>query len=88
MALTRRQFVVAAALACIGCAEQQSNKTAATGANMQTGMSSKQALFKSIDKNGNLVGRNEPEIGKQNLICPNWGGGRSWNPRNLADGPN
>ena len=52
MALTRRQFVVAAALACIGCAEQQSNKTAATGANMQTGMSSKQALFKSIDKNG------------------------------------
>ena len=49
MALTRRQFVVAAALACIGCAEQQSNKT---GANMQSGTSSTQALFKSIDKNG------------------------------------
>jgi len=34
---------------------------------------------KSIDKEGKLIGRNEPEIGKPNLICPNWGGGRSWN---------
>ena len=34
---------------------------------------------KSIDKDGKLIGRNEPEVGKPNLICPNWGGGRSWN---------
>jgi alcohol dehydrogenase (cytochrome c) len=34
---------------------------------------------KSIDTNGKLVGRNEPEVGKPNLICPPWGGGRSWN---------
>lgn len=34
---------------------------------------------KGIDKDGTLVGRNEPEVGKSKLICPNWGGGRSWN---------
>jgi alcohol dehydrogenase (cytochrome c) len=34
---------------------------------------------KEIDKEGNLIGRNEPEVGKAKLICPNWGGGRSWN---------
>lgn len=34
---------------------------------------------KSIDKDGNLIERNEPEVGKPKLICPNWGGARSWN---------
>jgi alcohol dehydrogenase (cytochrome c) len=34
---------------------------------------------KGIDKEGNLIGRNEPQVGKQTFICPNWGGGRSWN---------
>jgi alcohol dehydrogenase (cytochrome c) len=34
---------------------------------------------KSIDKDGNLVGRNEPREGKPAFVCPNWGGGRSWN---------
>ena len=34
---------------------------------------------KTIDKDGNLVERNEPEVGKTKLICPNWGGARSWN---------
>ena len=33
---------------------------------------------KTIDKDGNLVERNEPEVGKTKLICPNWGGARSW----------
>jgi alcohol dehydrogenase (cytochrome c) len=35
---------------------------------------------KSIGKNGELIGRNEPHVGAgPALICPNWGGGRSWN---------
>ncbi len=32
-----------------------------------------------IDEKGNLVGRNEPPIGKTTFICPAIGGGRSWN---------
>jgi len=32
-----------------------------------------------IDEDGNLVGRNEPEVGKATLVCPAIGGGRSWN---------
>ena len=32
-----------------------------------------------IDDAGNLVGRNEPPVGKPTLICPAIGGGRSWN---------
>ena len=32
-----------------------------------------------IDEEGNLVGRNEPEVGKATLVCPAIGGGRSWN---------
>ena len=32
-----------------------------------------------IDDDGNLVGRNEPPVGKPTLICPAIGGGRSWN---------
>ena len=32
-----------------------------------------------IDDDGNLIGRNEPPVGKPTLICPAIGGGRSWN---------
>ena len=32
-----------------------------------------------IDENGNLIGRNEPVVGKASLVCPSIGGGRSWN---------
>lgn len=32
-----------------------------------------------IDEDGNLIGRNEPPVGKPTLICPAIGGGRSWN---------
>ncbi len=32
-----------------------------------------------IDKNGKLLGRNEPPIGVPTYICPAIGGGRSWN---------
>ncbi len=32
-----------------------------------------------IDPQGNLLGRNEPPVGKPTLICPSIGGGRSWN---------
>ena len=35
--------------------------------------------IKGIDKDGNLIGRNEPRVGKPAFVCPNWGGGRSWN---------
>lgn len=35
--------------------------------------------IKGIDAEGNLLGRNEPEVGKPTLICPSIGGGRSWN---------
>ena len=34
---------------------------------------------KGVDAKGNLVGRNEPPLGKPTLICPSIGGGRSWN---------
>jgi hypothetical protein len=47
--LSRRQFAFAAALTCIGCAGQTS-KNSASG--MQSGAGSKEALFKTIDKNG------------------------------------
>lgn len=32
-----------------------------------------------VDEKGNLVGRNEPPLGKTTFICPAIGGGRSWN---------
>jgi alcohol dehydrogenase (cytochrome c) len=32
-----------------------------------------------IDAQGNLLGRNEPPVGKPTLVCPSIGGGRSWN---------
>ena len=32
-----------------------------------------------VDEKGNLVGRNEPPLGKTTYICPAIGGGRSWN---------
>ena len=32
-----------------------------------------------IGKKGELIGRNEPEVGKPKLLCPSIGGGRSWN---------
>ncbi len=32
-----------------------------------------------IDSQGNLVGRLEPPVGEQTIICPAIGGGRSWN---------
>ncbi|HYM10104.1 MAG TPA: PQQ-dependent dehydrogenase, methanol/ethanol family [Bryobacterales bacterium] len=35
--------------------------------------------IKGVDEQGNLIGRNEPIVGKPNLICPSVGGGRSWN---------
>ncbi|MFN7925162.1 MAG: PQQ-dependent dehydrogenase, methanol/ethanol family [Bryobacteraceae bacterium] len=35
--------------------------------------------IKGTDEDGNLVGRNEPPVGKTTLICPAIGGGRSWN---------
>ena len=34
---------------------------------------------KGIDKQGNLIGRNEPKVGVPTFICPAVGGGRSWN---------
>ena len=35
--------------------------------------------IKSIASTGELVGRNEPELGKTKLICPSLMGGKSWN---------
>lgn len=35
--------------------------------------------IKGVGAKGELIGRNEPEIGKPTLICPSIGGGRSWN---------
>ena len=35
--------------------------------------------IKGIGPKGELIGRNEPVIGKPTLICPCIGGGRSWN---------
>ncbi len=32
-----------------------------------------------VDEQGNLIGRNEPPVGKPTTICPAIGGGRSWN---------
>jgi len=34
---------------------------------------------KGITETGQLVGRNEPEVGVKKLLCPSIGGGRSWN---------
>jgi alcohol dehydrogenase (cytochrome c) len=35
--------------------------------------------IKGLDKEGNLVGRLDPPVGKPTMICPAIGGGRSWN---------
>jgi PQQ-dependent dehydrogenase (methanol/ethanol family) len=35
--------------------------------------------IKGVDAKGNLVGRNEPPVGKTSVICPSIGGGRQWN---------
>ncbi|MCB1018533.1 MAG: PQQ-dependent dehydrogenase, methanol/ethanol family [Acidobacteria bacterium] len=32
-----------------------------------------------VGENGELIGRNEPPVGKSTFICPAIGGGRSWN---------
>jgi len=34
---------------------------------------------KSFDKDGNHIGRLEVPLGKSTVVCPYWGGGRSWN---------
>jgi len=34
---------------------------------------------KGVSETGELVGRNEPEVGKTKVLCPSIGGGRSWN---------
>lgn len=34
---------------------------------------------KGIGKDGELIGRNEPELDKTKILCPSIGGGRSWN---------
>ena len=35
--------------------------------------------IEGIDKNGKLIGRNEPVVGETKLLCPAITGGRSWN---------
>jgi alcohol dehydrogenase (cytochrome c) len=35
--------------------------------------------IQGVDAKGNLMGRNEPPVGKTSLICPSIGGGRQWN---------
>ena len=35
--------------------------------------------IKGVGPKGELLGRNEPVVGKPKLICPSIGGGRSWN---------
>lgn len=35
--------------------------------------------IKGISETGELLGRNEPEVGKKKVLCPSIGGGRSWN---------
>jgi alcohol dehydrogenase (cytochrome c) len=35
--------------------------------------------IQGIGKKGELIGRNEPELGKTKVLCPSIGGGRSWN---------
>ena len=32
-----------------------------------------------IDKEGKLIGRLDVPVGQSTLVCPHWGGGRSWN---------
>ena len=34
---------------------------------------------KGFDKDGKHIGRLELPVGKSTLVCPHWGGGRSWN---------
>lgn len=35
--------------------------------------------IQGVSAKGELLGRNEPEVGKKKLLCPSIGGGRSWN---------
>lgn len=35
--------------------------------------------IEGVDKQGRLIGRNEPPVGQTSFICPAIGGGRSWN---------
>ena len=35
--------------------------------------------IKGVSDTGELIGRNEPVVGKPKIICPSIGGGRSWN---------
>jgi alcohol dehydrogenase (cytochrome c) len=35
--------------------------------------------IKGVSETGELMGRNEPEVGKKKTLCPSIGGGRSWN---------
>jgi alcohol dehydrogenase (cytochrome c) len=35
--------------------------------------------IRGVTETGQLVGRNEPEVGKKKILCPSIGGGRSWN---------
>lgn len=35
--------------------------------------------IQGVSETGELVGRNEPKLGKPSLICPSIGGGRQWN---------
>ncbi|MFN3323354.1 MAG: pyrroloquinoline quinone-dependent dehydrogenase [Bryobacteraceae bacterium] len=35
--------------------------------------------IEGVSPTGELLGRNEPEVGKTKFICPSIGGGRSWN---------
>ncbi len=35
--------------------------------------------IEGIGPGGELLGRNEPEVGKEAFVCPSIGGGRSWN---------
>jgi len=35
--------------------------------------------LKGIDKDGKIIGRMELKVGEDNFVCPDWGGGRSWN---------
>jgi alcohol dehydrogenase (cytochrome c) len=35
--------------------------------------------IQGISKTGELIGRNEPEVGNPKILCPSIGGGRSWN---------
>jgi PQQ-dependent dehydrogenase (methanol/ethanol family) len=40
--------------------------------------------IEKIGPNGELIGRNEPIMGKKILSCPAIGGGRSWNPASYS----